>query len=1166
MFPNCVRFGKRSVHRRLRTMRAMLRKRVLGGFLALSSLAIPATSLATASRASAVSPNVVISQIYGGGGNTGATYKNDYIELFNKSSAAVNLTGWSVQYASSTGVAWQITNLSGTLAAGAYYLIQEAAGTGGTVNLPNPDAFGTIAMSGTTAKIALRNTTTACSGTCSALPNTVDFVGYGSANDFEGTVGPATSNTAAILRAGTPRGAQDTDNNATDFSSGAPSPLSSGGSGGGGVTLIHDIQGTGFVSPKAGQTITIEGIVTGVDDKIGYDNSPCTAYPRDAGIFVQEEDADADADPNTSEGIFVGNVSPRANYPVGSKVRLTGLVKDGGGSFPPFDQTRMEVSSAPTILASGQPLPTAVTINAAATVAQTGAREYYETLEGMRVTLASGVANAGGTNKFNELFLEPGTAIDTMQRTDVASRLNSRIGLVDDAGAGNPTNPLLEYPSTSRVLADKGDTVINATGPLDYGFSNYKIVVQPGDTPTVNKTGVAYPYNRLAAKTANQVRIASFNVENLFPTGGSLDCTTITSMQYNEKRADVVDAIGRLLQAPDIVAVQEIGDLRGATPSSLAVLQDVATDLGTATFGTFSAHAVEGNDNRGIDVGFLVKNTVTVNSVTQYGKTEANPTASTCADVAGLLFDRPPLVLDATLPGTGGNLLVITSHFSSKAAPDACRVAQATYIRNLVKGFETAQPTRKVIVTGDINAFEDEGALTALGDPTQTTLTNLWSTTPEPERYSFQFSGLLQTLDHLLVNAPVQPMIAGFQYVHFDNDYFHRTGVADGHKVSDHDPPILTLNVGGSTPPPASTGFDNVRNVVVAGGSDTTYFISNLLGNMYNQSPGCAVNLTVSPVDNCTSAGNQSGGASYANWDHDVFVNAFPVGSANGRNQIAGALSGTNALDLVRSSSGVGTTAGVSLYEFASEAVGVVVVNPAARARVAGSGGFNASKAQLQQIYGPAPACSAVTWAMLGDTGPNAADSVLPFGMNGGSGTYEVFKTYLGIDPNAGGCVSGTPFENDVAELKKLDVGGTDNLPRYNSGRGLWWISGATLSGFPVLAATLSPTKVDGFGYADPTNYPIIRNVSFVARTADAPFTVAGPGGTTGGKPGAVREFLRWVCRTGTSHAGDTNIQTQPTARRLDLQITGAVQRAGFNPSVVPLTAGTTSFGRCRGK
>src|ERR1700716_2141458 len=125
--------------------------------LRLRSFAIASALLMSATVAQS---QVVISQIYGGGGNAGATFKNDFIEVFNRGTAPVNLTGWSVQYTSSAGTTWQVTNLAGTLQPGQYFLVQESQGNGGTVNLPTPDAAGTIAMNAITGKVALVNTTT----------------------------------------------------------------------------------------------------------------------------------------------------------------------------------------------------------------------------------------------------------------------------------------------------------------------------------------------------------------------------------------------------------------------------------------------------------------------------------------------------------------------------------------------------------------------------------------------------------------------------------------------------------------------------------------------------------------------------------------------------------------------------------------------------------------------------------------------------------------------------------------------------------------------------------------------------------------------------------------------------------------------------------------------
>lgn len=206
----------------------------LSAALALAALAASPTALAIG--------DVVISQVYGGGGNSGAVYTHDFVELFNRSSLPVSLAGWSIQYASATGTgsfgatAAQITPLpSVTLQPGQYLLVQQASTAAVGAPLPTPDVTDStpIAMSGTAGKVALVSSasTLGCNGgstPCSAaqLAQIVDLVGYGSANFFEGPAATgALSNSTAALRVA--NGCTDTDSNSTDFSVGTPSPRNS---------------------------------------------------------------------------------------------------------------------------------------------------------------------------------------------------------------------------------------------------------------------------------------------------------------------------------------------------------------------------------------------------------------------------------------------------------------------------------------------------------------------------------------------------------------------------------------------------------------------------------------------------------------------------------------------------------------------------------------------------------------------------------------------------------------------------------------------------------------------------------------------------------------------------------------------------------------------------
>ncbi len=177
--------------------------------------------------AQGLSSGVVISQVYGGGGNSGSTFKHDFIELFNRGSAPVTMTNWSVQYAAATSASWTVIGpLNGTLQPGQYWLIQLAAGGGGTTDLPTPDFTGTTNLSATAGKVALVNNATALSGTCPTGASIIDLVGYGStANCSETAPTAAPSAVNSVLRK--TNGCTETDNNSTDFMTGTANPRNS---------------------------------------------------------------------------------------------------------------------------------------------------------------------------------------------------------------------------------------------------------------------------------------------------------------------------------------------------------------------------------------------------------------------------------------------------------------------------------------------------------------------------------------------------------------------------------------------------------------------------------------------------------------------------------------------------------------------------------------------------------------------------------------------------------------------------------------------------------------------------------------------------------------------------------------------------------------------------
>lgn len=181
---------------------------------------------AAAAPAGAAGQCLVISEVYGGGGNLGAPYNRDFVELSNRCAQAASLSGFSLQYASASGSFSSVTPLAGTVASRGFFLV--AFGTPGSTGAAVAADLQaeSPSLSATAGKVALSSGTTALGAVCPA-GSVIDLVGYGAAATcFEGAgPTPSPSNTLSASRASI---CSDTDNNSVDFAAVAPTPQDSG--------------------------------------------------------------------------------------------------------------------------------------------------------------------------------------------------------------------------------------------------------------------------------------------------------------------------------------------------------------------------------------------------------------------------------------------------------------------------------------------------------------------------------------------------------------------------------------------------------------------------------------------------------------------------------------------------------------------------------------------------------------------------------------------------------------------------------------------------------------------------------------------------------------------------------------------------------------------------
>lgn len=607
------------------------------------------------------------------------------------------------------------------------------------------------------------------------------------------------------------------------------------------IVPIHDIQGAGLGSPLNGASVTTEGIVT--------------ALKFNNGFFLQTADAEVDADPATSEGIFVfTSTAPPAAAAIGNRVRVTATVSEftPGSNLNQLSITELVSPSTIIQLSSGNPLPAPVVLASADfnAASDPGTAEKFE---GMRVSVPEATVVEGSEGNITE---------------SSASASSTGVFQVVLAGVGRPyrepgigvmdvfpippgkTPPLFDtnqerlmvrsrgQVGATAVALDAGATVTGMVGVLDYFAGTWALLPDNGTVAVAGgKTATA-----VTDPGTDDVTIAGFNLLRFFDeVNDSNGAPTLTAAAVDKRLTKTSTAICDYLKAPDILGVVEVENLR-----VLGLLADrINATCGRAP--TYVPYLVQGNDPGGINVGFLVNTRdtggttptprVEVLEVTQYGKNTlfTNPDTSTA-----LLNDRPPLMLRAIVhadTGASYPVTVFVNHLRSLNGIDDTspgssgwptegdrvrnkRAQQAVFLANLVNDRQVADPNEKIVLVGDFNAFEfndgyadimgivrgdqvpENEAITWVASPVATPLVDGSDLIADPaERYSYVFEGSAQTLDHVVVNealvtdAAVSDAI--IEHARINADFgVHNFGVAGtAIRTSDHDPVRLSIRL-----------------------------------------------------------------------------------------------------------------------------------------------------------------------------------------------------------------------------------------------------------------------------------------------------------------------------------------------------------------------------------
>jgi predicted extracellular nuclease len=541
-----------------------------------------------------------------------------------------------------------------------------------------------------------------------------------------------------------------------------PTPGPQLGNCGSAATLISVIQGSGNISPELGKIHVVEAIVTQQLTTAG-------------GFFVQEEAADSDNNPATSEAIFVFN-SGVTDYPaVGQKVRIQGTVEEF------FTKTQLKRTAA---FKDCGPAPAAISpLSVSLPMSSLTQFEAFESMQ-VRLTQDLVVSNTFNLGSFGELTLStkrlytptnvhrPGTpeaiALAAQNQLD-------KIILDDKQNGRNPANIIYPAPGLSMNNPVRiGDTFSNLQGALDYSFNAWRLI--PDVTPQFIATNLRQSEPEL--KNTGTLKVASFNVLNYFNgNGNGSGFPTARGAHSAAEFARQADKIVAALTAmdADVVGLMEIENDGFGSTSAIADLVGRLNNVlgaGTYTFATIPNANQIGGD--AISVGLI------------YKPGKVAPVGNAVTTDAGV-FDfgnRQPLAQTFKELANDQVFTVAVNHFKSKGSCpagagsdsdardgqgcwNATRVQAATELMGWLAKAPTGHTDPDILVIGDLNAYAKE-------DPIHTFVSNgfvdLIQKYHGNSGYGYSFNGESGYLDHALATDSLSSQVINATEWHINSD------------------------------------------------------------------------------------------------------------------------------------------------------------------------------------------------------------------------------------------------------------------------------------------------------------------------------------------------------------------------------------------------------------